>query len=180
MAMSSPLPAFDNYEQTAELLDREPDNVIQLKQSTDSEKPAALTTAIGSFKNLDITRDNKLLDYLVLGILSILVHNSVIDHFKGVSFAQEIVPLAKPENKVQITLTRPQPKPIAPPPPQVITQPPVPKVVPLKPQKPKPVKKVVEQQEPTPTPSPVVDSAPAATGPVSNAQPVVEEKNHSS
>lgn len=178
--MSSPLPVFDKYGQTATLLDWEPDNVIPLKQSDDHQadgiKAAALGAALDGFKTNHINRDNKLFDYLLLGVLSILVHNSIIDHFKGVSFEQEIVPQAKPENKVQITLTRPQPKPVAPPPPQVQAKPPVPKVVPLKPQKPKPVKKVVEQQlEPTPVTTQVSDSAPTATGPVSNAPPVEEK-----
>lgn len=176
--MSSPLPAFDNFDQTATSLDWESDNVILLKQGgypqIDGIKPTALNTAIGSFKNIDVSRDNKLFDYLLLGVLSILIHNSVIDHFKGASLSQEIVPIAKPENKVQITLYRPQPKPIVPPP-QVQAKPPVPKVVPLKPQKPKPQPKIVEQL-PEPVPGPVVDSAPVSSGPVSNAPPVIQEK----
>ena len=178
--MSSPLATLDQFEPDA--ANWEPNNVVALLSSSSplahGFTPPALTAAIASFKYTDDNRDHKFIDYLLLGILSVLVHTSVIDHFKGISFTQEIVEPIKPPPKVQITLSRPQPKPVAPPPPpQVQPKPPVQKAVPLKPPKPRPVPKVVEQA-PAPEPTPVVNSAPAAPGPAAPAPPapVVEEK----
>ena len=179
--MSSPLATFDKFEPEAAPLNWEPANVAPLKPSSsplgDGFAPVALTSAIGSFKYITDNRDHKLTDYLLLGVLSILVHTTVVHHFKGVSLEQEIVEPIKPPPKVQITLSRPQPKPVAPPPPPPVVQPkpPVQKAVPLKPQKPKPVEKVVEQA-PAPAPTPVVDSAPANPAPAAPPAPVVEEK----
>ena len=178
--MSSPLATFDKFEPDSTPLSWEQTKVISLKsagQPSPNNKPSAiLASAIGNIKYISDNRDHRLLDYLLLGVLSIVVHSSVVNHFKGASFEQEIVEPIKPPQKVQITLSRPQPKPIAPPPPPIVQpKPPTPKVVPLKPQKPKPVEKVVEQAPaPIPSPGPVVDSAPVAAP--APPPPVVEEK----
>ena len=182
--MSSPLAALGKLEPESSSLNREATNVVALKSSANSAvdrfKSVALPATIGSYKYISDNRDHKLVDFLLIGILSVFVHNTVIDHFKGMSFEKEIIEAVKPPPKVQITLTRPQPKPVAPPPPpKVQPKPPPPKVVPLKPQKPKPVPKVVEQA-PTPAPSPVVDTAPSApaaapAAPPAPPAPVVEK-----
>lgn len=181
--MSSHLAALGKHELESASPSREMNNVISLKPSANPAlhgfKTAGLPASIGSFKYISDNRDRKLIDFLLIGLLSVFVHNTVIDHFKGMSFTQEIIEAVKPPPKVQITLTRPQPKPIAPPPPPKVQPKPPPKVVPLKPQKPKPVPKVVEQVS-TPTPSPVVDTSPSApvgvpTAPPAPPAPIVEK-----
>ncbi len=182
--MSSPLAALGKLEPESVSLIRETTNVFSLKPSVNPTlagfQSTALSSTIGSFKYISENRDHKLIDFLLIGVLSVFIHNTVIDRFKGMSFEQEIIEAVKPPPKVQITLTRPQPKPIAPPPPpKVQPKPPPPKVVPLKPQKPKPVPKVVEQV-PTSAPSPVVDTAPSApvagpAAPPAPPAPVVEK-----
>lgn len=117
--------------------------------------------------------DRKLLDYLILGVLSIVIHVSIVDRFKHAGVEQEIIEPVKIPPKVQINLLRPQPKPVIqpPPPPPKVQQPqpkPVPKVVPLKPKprlKPKPVEKRVE-----PPPVQVAESK----APVTPVAPVVQ------
>lgn len=174
--MSSPLATLGKFEPEIGSLSREPSNIISLKPFSnplvDGFKPNAAATALGNFKYITETRDHKLIDYLLIGVLSILVHNFVIDRFKGLSLDQEIVEAIKPPPKVQITLTRP--KPVAPPPPpKVQPKPPTPKVVPLKPQKPKPVPKVVAE---APAPAQVIATAPAGpVAPPAPPPPVVEK-----
>ena len=182
--MSSPSIALGTFEPDSTSPNREPTKVVSLKPSANPTgggfKSAKLPAAIGSVKYISVNRDHKLADFLLIGLLSVFVHNTVIDHFKGMSFEKEIIEAVKPPPKVQITLSRPQPKPIAPPPPpKVQPKPPPPKVVPLKPQKPKPVPKVVEQA-PAPAPSPIVDTAPSApvagpAAPPAPPAPVVEK-----
>ena len=182
--MSSPSAALGKFAPESTSVIRETANVFSLKPATnpalDGFKTTALASTIGSLKYITNNRDNKLVDFLLIGLLSVFVHNTVIDHFKGMPFEQEIIEAVKPPPKVQITLSRPQPKPIAPPPPpKVEVKPPTPKVVPLKPQKPKPVPKVVEQA-PSPAPSPVVDTTPSApvaapAAPPAPPAPVVEK-----
>ncbi|WAK02355.1 energy transducer TonB [Methylobacter sp. YRD-M1] len=126
--------------------------------------------------------DRKLIDYLALGVLSIFIHASLVDHFKRADFEQEEIVQPKVPPKVQITLVKPQPKPVIqpppPPPPKAKPKPVQKKAVPLKPQKPKvkpkPVEEVVE-----PTPQPVItdESAPVSPAPVAAPPaPPVEEK----
>jgi protein TonB len=187
--MSSPL-AFSNPFAPAEpSLDWQPDGTVSLKPSSALSaadfSPVPLTTALADFKYSGENHDRKLFDYLLLGVLSIVIHTSFVRHFDSASLEQEIIEPVKPLPKVQITLSRPQPKPVAPPPPPVAKpkppaakpKPPVKKVVPLKPQKPRPTPKVVEQS-PTPAPAPVVTNAPPAqvTAPPAPPAPVVQEK----
>ncbi|WAR46676.1 energy transducer TonB [Methylomonas rapida] len=133
--------------------------------------------ALGQFKYDSENHERKWHDYALLGVLSLFVHTTVVQQFDHLSMEQEIIEPAKPLPKIQITLSRPQPKPIAPPPPVAQPKPPKPKVVPLKPQKPKPVPKVVEQT-PAPEPTPIVNDAPPApvSAPPAPPAPVIQEK----
>lgn len=130
---------------------------------------------LSRFKSGTEQDDRKLLDYLILGVLSIVVHVSIVDRFKQADVEQEIIEPVKTPPKVQINLVRPQPKPVIqpPPPPKVQTQAkPVPKAVPLKPKprlKPKPVEKRVE---PPPVQQPV--QVAESKAPVTPAAPVVQ------
>lgn len=128
-------------------------------------------SALGHFKYEGKSRDGKWGDYLVIGVLTLLVHSTVMDHFDRLALEEEVVVPVKQENKVQITLSRPRP---VPPPPVVKPQPPKPKVVPLKPQKPKPQPKLVEEAPVVDT-RPIVADAPPTPAPPAPA-PVVEEK----
>ncbi|ANE55109.1 energy transducer TonB [Methylomonas sp. DH-1] len=133
-----------------------------------------LANALQSFKYTSKTRDHKLVDFLAIGVLSVLIHTTLLEQFRGAALEQDFVEPVKKPPKVQITLSRPRP--VAPPPP-VVREPPKPKVVPLKPPKvkPKPVKQEAEPAPiPDPTPGPVSDSAPPA--PPAPPAPVVEEK----
>lgn len=142
---------------------------------------AGTGTVLGSFRFESDKGDRKLTDYLVLGVLSIFIHATLVDHFKGADFAQEEIIEPKVPPKVQITLVKPQPKPIAPPPPpppKAKPKPPQKKVVPLKPQKPKVKPKPVEEiVESTPQPTITDNSAPVSSAPVTAPPaPPVEEK----
>ncbi|CAD6876607.1 energy transducer TonB [Methylomonas fluvii] len=177
--MSSPLATFNKLVPAGAPADWDAAEVVSLKSPV-AQLPEGLThsrvaVALGDFKYVTETRDHKWVDFLLIGALTIFIHNTVVDHFSGAAFEQEIVEPIKPETKVQITLTRPQPKPVPPPPPKVKPQPPKPKVVPLKPPKIQPVPKVVEEAPaPAPVEGPVVDNAPPA--PPAPPAPVVEEK----
>lgn len=142
---------------------------------------AGTGTVLGSFRFESDKGDRKLTDYLVLGVLSIFIHATLVDHFKGADFAQEEIIEPKVPPKVQITLVKPQPKPIAPPPPpppKAKPKPPQKKVVPLKPQKPKVKPKPVEEiVESTPQPTITDNSAPVSSAPVTAPPaPPAEEK----
>ena len=167
--MSTPLPTFNRAEQEADFLKWKPANLplnpVAIALTNNSDK------GLSNFKYINNTRDHKLVDYLLLGLVSILIHVTVVEHFDRLSLSEDIIKPEEQPPKVMISLSRPQPKPIVPP--KVQPKPPTPKVVPLKPQKPKPVEKVVEQV-PT-TPAPVVDSTPAPA-PAAPPAPVVEEK----
>lgn len=184
--MSSLVAAVNQFE-TAGVIGTESVNVINFKSSNEvygeNSKASALAVALGDFKYRSETRDHKLVDYFLIGVISVFIHSTVVDHFNGMDFDQEIIAPIKQPPKVQITLTRPQPKPVAPPPPppQVKAEPPKPKVVPLKPPKPRPVQKKIVEQVPVIEPTPVINSAPTNTAPVAApaappAPTVVEEK----
>ena len=123
-------------------------------------------------------QDRKLADYLILGALSIFIHSTVVERFQHMSFEQEeLLEPVKVPSKVEISIIKPQPKPVAPPPPVAQPKPPVQKVVPLKPQKPKvkpkPVEQIVESPpiaEPT-----TVSEAPGPVSPIASPAPVVEK-----
>ena len=109
-------------------------------------------------------RENNGFDQLGLIVLSIAIHTLVISQFNNLSIAE--IPAVSEETppKVMISLSRPQPKPIVQP--KIVPVPPVQKVVPLKPQKPKitpsPVieQPVITQTVSEPTPAPVAPPVP--------------------
>lgn len=178
--MSNPLRAFAKFEPPGNL-GWQPAATLTLQSAgaaaLDHFAPAPEGAELRKFRYVGANRDGKWGDYLILGLLSLLVHGTVVDHFNRASLEQEIVEPPKPAPKVQITLSRPQPKPVAPPPPVAKPKPPVQKVVPLKPQKPKPQPKVVEET-PVVQQTPVISDAPVApvSAPPAPPAPVVEEK----
>lgn len=119
--------------------------------------------------------DRKKIDYLILGLVSVLVHYTVVETFTGIGLSQEAVVPPETPARVMITLSRPQPKPQQPVSQPVVVPPPVQKAVPLKPTKPKPVEKVLQQ-----TPTPVNTVEPSHTpvespAPVAKAEPLEEK-----
>ena len=175
--MNSPLKAFKNSEPATHAPDRKKANVISIKSGTHrlikGFSGSSVAVALGDFRHGTEYRDTKAMDYLLIGILSILVHSVVVDHFKQLSEEPALVEPVKPPSKVQISFVRPQPpKPIIQPPP-----PPPPKVVALKkPPKPKVLPKPappVIQPPPAPSTSTVVDAAaPVIPAPPAPAPPV--------
>jgi len=177
--MNSPLKVFDKVQPVAFVPERKKDNVISIKPDTGQlTEPLSISSdavALGSFRHSTDYRDSKVLDYLFIGILSIVVHSVVVDHFKQLPVEEELVEPVKPPSKVQISFVRPQPpKPVVqpppPPPPKVVAlkKPPKPKV------KPKPAPPVIEPP-PVPSTSTVTDAA-APVIPAPPAPPPVEEK----
>lgn len=176
--MSSPLATIAKFD-SAGNFQWEPTGSLALQASAPTAADELFTSngvrkVLKDFQYIGNNQDRRLADYLVIGVLSLLVHTTVVDHFDRLALEDEVVEPVKPQPKVQITLSRPQPKVVPPPP---VVQPPKPKVVPLKPQKPKPTPKVVEQA-PIPDPTPVVSDAPPApvSAPPAPPAPVVEEK----
>ncbi|MGJ0485675.1 MAG: energy transducer TonB [Methylomicrobium sp.] len=183
--MSSPLPFTKPFASAGPSLDWQPDGTVSLNPaaalSAADFSPAPLSKVLANFKYTGDDRDRKPLDYLLLGVLSILLHTGFVRHFDGAALEQEIVEPVKLLPKVQITLSRPQPKPVAPPPPVAKPKPPVKKVVPLKPQKPKRAPPKVVEQAPVPEPAPAISNAPTAPvqappAPPAPPPPVVQEK----
>ena len=166
-------------------------------------KPSILPVAatLGGYKFDHESRDHKLADYVLLGILSMLVHSTVVSKFINASFEQDIVTPVKPPPKVQITFTKPKPKPVVippvviPPPIAQIVQPTTPKkteppktvapkpvvhkAVPLKPPAVKPVERTIEPTQtfepPTPITQPNVPVSNTAV-PVAHAATVNSDK----
>ncbi|MGZ8915881.1 MAG: energy transducer TonB [Methylobacter sp.] len=173
--MNRPLVAFDKFELVAPAPDRKRADVVPINQDIgrlmESLSVSSAAVALADFRRGADHRDSKAIDYLLLVVLSILVHTTVVDHFKhsSVEKEQRVEPV-KPPSKVQISFVRPQPKPVVQPPP------PPPKVVALnKPPKPKVQPKPAPKVEPPPVPTPTVVRADA---PVVSAPPAppVEEK----
>lgn len=166
--MNSPLVAFDKFEPAILSPRRKRADVVPITpdigQLRESLSVSSVAGALENFKSGSDFRDSKAMDYLIIGVLSILVHTTVVDHFKHTQVAEEeLVEPAKIPSKVQISFTRPQPKPAVqpPPPPQKVValkKPPKPKV------QPKPVPKLVEPP-PVSTPTPVQTNAPVAPAP---------------
>jgi protein TonB len=149
--------------------------------SAQEVRAVAADFALGDFKFEPDSGDRKIIDYLILGALSILIHTAIFDQFKSARFEQEqIVEPVKIPPKVQISLVRPRPKPIIqpPPPPPKVQPKQVQKAVPLKPLKPKvkpkPVEKLV-QPPPVQQPTTVTESRIPVTPAPPVAQPVEEK-----
>jgi len=182
--MSSPLKSVQQFE--SEAISAKGSNVARIYPFKTASNQVAVDWlpslagdfVLGDFKFRPQRSDKKLVDYLLIGVLSIVIHSSVIDHFNKSSFEpEELVKPAKEPSKVQISFVKPQPKPVIQPPPP----PPPPKVValkkPPKPKiKPKPVQKIVE---PPPVQQSVVTQSNApvtpAPAPVAAPPPVVEK-----
>lgn len=170
-------------------------DIIPLKFVIYKTGRSLLPTADGGFGLADFrsdarTGEKSLLDYLLIGLLTLLVHFYIVQRFHDVSEHEVPVTPVKVPPMVQVTLIPPTPpKPIVqppppppPPPPKKFeppkkAEPPPPKkdVVALKPKppkpqpKPRPVERVVEREEPPTQSAHVVDDPPPA--PVRAAPP---------
>ncbi|TRX01622.1 energy transducer TonB [Candidatus Methylobacter oryzae] len=177
--MNSPLVAFDKFESATLAPERKRADVVPINQDIGRLiETLSISSAAGALENFRHSvdhRDSKAIDYLLLVVLSLLVHSAVVDHFKHASVEKEqLAEPVKPPSKVQITFARPQP-----PKPAVVQPPPPPKVVAInKPPKPKVQPKPAPKVEPppivTPTPTAVQADAPVVSAPP--APPKVEEK----
>lgn len=172
--MNRPLAAFDKFEPATPAPDRKRADVVPINQDIgrlmESLSAQSAAVALGDFRRIADYRDSKAIDYLLIGILSILVHTTVADYFKHSSVEKEqLAEPVKPPPKVQISFVRPQPKPVVqpPPPPKVVAlnKPPKPKV------QPKPAPKI--EPPPVATPTAVQADAPVVSAPPA---PPVEEK----
>jgi protein TonB len=177
--MNSPLVTFDKFEPATLAPERKRADVVPINPDIgrlrESLSASSATLALGDFRYGADFRDSKAIDYLIIAVLSILVHTIVVDHFKRASVEKEqLVEPVKPPSKVQISFVRPQPKPVVQPPP-----PPPPKVVAInKPPKPKVQPKPAPKVEPPPvaTPTPVQADAPVVSAPPAPPAPPVVEK----
>lgn len=179
--MNKPLVAFDKFKPATNTPDRKKANVIAIKPDIDlsiaSLSASAVALPLGNFRFNSEQGDSKAIDCLLVGLLIVLVHTAVVDHFKHSALEQEaLVEPVKPPPKVQISFVKPQP-----PKPTVQQPPPPPKVVAInKPPKPKvPPKPLVKQVEPPPIPSPSTVTkadAPVISAPPAPPAPPVEEK----
>jgi protein TonB len=176
--MNRPLVAFDKFAPGAPAPDRKRADVVPINQDVgrliESLSDSSAAVALGDFRRSTDYRDSKAVDYLIIAVLSVLVHTIVVDHFKHASVEKEqLVEPVKPPSKVQISFVRPQPKTVVQPPP------PPPKVVALnKPPKPKVQPKPTPKVEPPPvvTPTAVQTDAPVVSAPPAPPAPPVEEK----
>ncbi|MGZ4982343.1 MAG: energy transducer TonB [Methylobacter sp.] len=175
--MNSPLVTFNKFEPAILAPERKRADVVPINldigRLRESLSASSAALALGDFRSSSDFRDSKAIDYLIIAVLSILVHTIVVDHFKHASVEKEqLVEPIKPPSKVQISFVRPQPKPVVqpPPPPKVvaINKPPKPKV------QPKPAPKV--EPPPVATPTPVQADAPVVSAPPAPPAPPVEEK----
>lgn len=134
--------------------------------------------SLAGFRSEEDTDERSWRDYLLLGVLTLLLHIYVVQRFNDISSHEPPVTPPKIPPMVQVTLipppqpiVQPPPPPPPPPPPKKVEPPPPKKdVVALKPQKvkPKPPPKQVVQPPP-PQPAQVVDDPPPA--PVRAAPP---------
>lgn len=177
--MNSPLKAFKNTEPAKSAPDRKKSNVVSFKSGTSrlikSFSASPVAVALGDFKHRSDNRDSKVFDYLLIGILSLVVHSAAVNYFEKSRLEEEKVEEVKVPSKVQISFVRPQPKPVVeppppPPPPKVVAlkKPPKPKV------KPKPAPRV-EQPPPVQT-SNTVTEAPVIAPPAPPPPPPKVEK----
>jgi protein TonB len=176
--MNRPVVIADQSKSDTLMSNRKKADVISIKSDNGRrEEPIYASSAaidLTHFKAKIDSRDSKLIDYLAIGVVSILLHLVAVEYFNHAPIAkEEKIELVKVPSKVKITFYKPQPKVVQPPPPPkvvAINKPPKPKI------KPKPVVKPVE---PPPIDVPVehqaVDAPPAPPAPPAPA-PVVEEK----
>ncbi|MEI6707269.1 MAG: energy transducer TonB [Methylococcales bacterium] len=163
--MNSPLKAFDKAEPVLRVPERKKADVISIKPDhnylIERLSTSSVAVALGDFKHSNDYRDNKIVDYLLIGVLSIVAHTIIVDHFKHSPLEAEQIEVVKNPPKVQISFVRPTP----PPPPKVVQPPPPPKVVAInKPPKPK--------VTPKPAPKPVAPQ-PVQTTNIDTKAPVI-------
>ncbi len=169
--MNSPLVAFDKFEPATFAPERKRADVVPINPDIgrlrESLSASPVAVALGDFRRGADFRDSKAVDYLIIGVLSILVHSTVVDHFKHLPIEEEkLIEPVKIPSKVQISFVRPQPK-------TVVQPPPPPKVVALnKPPKPKVQPKPAPKVEPPPVPT---SAAVQADAPVIAPAPVAEK-----
>ncbi len=186
--MTRSLKVVDKFDAAASEQNKKISNVISISTDNDlllkNSSAPAFALPIGSFRFDADTRDSKLIDYLLIGLLSLLTHSAAVEIFKNMPLArEELAEPVKPPAKVQISFVQPKPKPVIPPPKPIVQAPPPPppNVVPLKKPpkpkvKPKPVPKSVEPP-PVDTPKvvqaevPVISAPPAPPAP----KPIVEK-----
>jgi protein TonB len=174
--MNSPLKAFEKAEPVSLVPERKKAEVISIKPDSgyliERLTSSSVAVALGDFKHSSDYRDSKLVDYLLIGVLSVLVHSIAVEYFKHSPLENEKIEVAKPQPKVQISFVRPTPppppkviQPPPPPPPKVvaINKPPKPKVTP-KPA-PKPVAPQPVQTTNIDTKAPVITAPPAPSAP---------------
>lgn len=166
--MNSPLKVFDKADAVLLAPERRKAEVISIKSDNshliERLSSSSVAVALGDFRHSADYRDSKVIDYLLIGVLSIFVHSVVVEHFKHAPLEAEQIEPVKPPSKVQISFVRPTPPPpkvVQPPPP-----PPPPKVVAIK----KPPKPKVT---PKPTPKPVFVPQPVQTTNVDAHAPVI-------
>ena len=86
--MNSPLVAFDKFEPATLAPDRKRADVVPIKPDIgllkENLSASSVAVALGNFRSGGDYRDSKAIDYLIIGVLSILVHTTVVDHFKHV------------------------------------------------------------------------------------------------
>ncbi|MEQ1531702.1 MAG: energy transducer TonB [Methylococcales bacterium] len=190
--MTRPLKVVDKFDASVPVQDKKISNVVPISPESGLllEGPAvSAALPLGDFRFDADTRDNKLIDYLLIGVLSIVVHSAAVEIFKNMPLArEELIEPVKPPAKVQISFVQPKPKVVPPPPKQVVQPPPPPppNVVPLKKPpkpklKPKPVPRAVEPPPVLDTPrivdapAPVISAPPAPPPPPPKPKPVVEK-----
>ena len=115
--MNSPLVAFDKFEPAILAPERKRADVVPINPDIgrlrESLSASSAAVALGHFRSGTDFRDSKAIDYLIIAVLSILVHTTVVDYFKHSSVEkEELVEPVKIPSKVQISFVRPQPKPV--------------------------------------------------------------------
>jgi periplasmic protein TonB len=171
--MNRPLVALDKNDSATPAVVRKKADVVSIVPDALNRKENLLASSsifvLADFKTGIKRRDSKLVDFLLIGILSIGVHTTIVEYFNRVPIAKEepIEPVKIPP-KVQISFVKPKIKPVVqppPPPPKVVAlnKPPKPKI------KPKQIPKIVE-------PPPVQTQTTVEAPPTPAPQPPVQEK----
>ena len=91
--MNSPLKAFKNTDPVTLAPDRKKSNVVSFKSGTSrlikSFSATPVAVALGDFKHRSDHRDSKVFYYLLIGILSIVVHSAAVDYFEKSKLEKE-------------------------------------------------------------------------------------------
>jgi protein TonB len=121
--MNSPLKAFEKAEPVSLVPERKKAEVISIKPDSgyliERLSSSSVAVALSDFKHSSDYGDSKFVDYVLIGVLSVLIHSVVVEHFKHSSLENEQIEAVKPPPQVQISFVRPTP-----PPPKVVQPPP--------------------------------------------------------